>query len=262
MDYKDDKYLLPSDVRKLIRENKLDKPTAGICPTYIQSNLVVLTKKYALEFKEFIEKNPKPCPLLEIIDNGTPISSKMALGSNVLTDIPYYRVYKDGVLEGEYRKADNLWQPDMTAFLIGCSLTFEDALVKAGIRLKHFEENKRVPMFDTNIECNGTNLFKGNYVVSMRPIKKELIDLAIKITEKMDFAHGAPVHIGNPVEIGIKDITKPDYGDSLSINSDEVPVFWACGVTPQAVARQAKPDLMITHSPGYMLITDIKCSEI
>lgn len=252
----------PVEVRLLIRKDELIIPTAGLCPGYVQANLVILRKKYAEDFKEFIYKNPKPCPLLEIIDNGKPISNIMAKECDITTDIPMYRVFVDGVLIKECTNVKDIWEEDMVAFLIGCSLTFEYALIKAGIRLKHYEENKRVPMFDTNIKCESVKMFKGNYVVSMRPIKKKLIDLAVSVTSEMDYAHGAPVHIGNPKQIGIEDIYNPDYGDRLDIQDDEIPVFWACGVTPQAVARNAKLDLMITHSPGFMLISDVNCNDL
>lgn len=254
--------LSPAAVRRLISEENLIIPTAGLCPGYIQANLVVLRKDYADEFRDFAMANPKPCPILEIIDGGSPISGKMAVGSDITREIPLYRVYEKGILKSECVSVDNLWETDMTAFLIGCSLTFEEALVKAGIRLRHYEENKRVPMYDTSIRCRETRRLRGNYVVSMRPVKRELVDLAVSVTENMVFAHGAPVHIGDPKTIGINDINSPDYGDPPAIGPDEVPVFWACGVTPQAVVRQSRPDLMISHSPGYMLITDVKCTDM
>ena len=255
----DFKLFEPAKVRAMIAGGELTIPTAGVCPGYIQANLAILKKEYAEDLKEFARKNPKPCPILEIIEDGTPISKIVAPGSNVTTDIPKYMVYRNGVLVDEPTDVSDLWTDDMVVFLIGCSLTFEAALVRAGIRLKHYEQNKRVPMYDSNIACDGVGKFQGNYVVSMRPVKRNLVDKAVEITGKMDYAHGAPVHIGDPLAIGIKNVFQPDYGDPLDIAEDEIPVFWACGVTPQAVARNAKPDLLIAHSPGYMLITDQKC---
>lgn len=246
----------PAEARLFFRKSEKAIPTAGLCPGYIQANLVILEDEYASEFWDFARMNPKPCPLLEVLFDGTPKSKSMAPCGDITTDIPKYSVYKDGELVEEPLSVKSYWNDKMIGFLIGCSLTFEAALVNAGIRLKHYEENKRVPMYDTNIECIPTKRFFGNYVVSMRPIKKELVDAAVDITSKMEYAHGAPVHIGDPSKIGIKDINHPDYGDALSINDDEVPVFWACGVTPQAVAKKAKPKLMLAHSPGYMLICD------
>ena len=248
----------PGEARLFFRKSETAIPTAGLCPEYIQANLVILSDEDSPEFLEFAHMNPKPCPLLEVLCDGTPISKEMAPQSDVTTDIPKYSVYKNGVLVEEPLSVQQYWDKNMTGFLIGCSLTFEAALVNAGIRLKHYEENKRVPMYDTNIACAPTKKFFGNYVVSMRPIKKDLIDTAVEITSKMEYAHGAPVHIGDPSKIGITNVNCPDYGDTLSINDDEVPVFWACGVTPQAVAKKAKPKMMIAHSPGYMLICDKK----
>ena len=251
--------LSPAEIRSLVHANKLTIPTAGLCPGYVQANLVILEKKYADDFLKFVKANPKPCPLLEVLDDGTPFTKKVANHSDITTDIPKYRIYRYGELVEEVLSVKNLWTSDMVGFLIGCSLTFEEALVKAGIRLKHYEENKRVPMYDTNIACKPFGIFHGNYVVSMRPVKKELVETAVAITAKMEFAHGAPVQIGDPAAIGIKDLNTPEYGDAVSVNQDEVPVFWACGVTPQAVAMKAKPDFMMSHSPGYMLITDLRC---
>lgn len=246
----------PAQLRQLFRTGELVTPTAGLCPGHLQGNLVILHKKYAEDFLTFMRKNPKPCPILEVFDKGTPISREMAPGADITTDIPLYRIYKDGVLVEEVTDVSKYWTEDMVGFLIGCSLTFESKLVEAGIRLKHYELQTRVPMFDTNIACEPVGFFHGNYVVSMRPVKKDKVDLAVAITDAMPWAHGGPVQVGDPAAIGVKDVLHPDYGDPLEIAEDEVPVFWACGVTPQAVAMAAKPDFMISHSPGYMLICD------
>lgn len=252
----------PAELRALFRSGELSIPTAGLCPGHLQGNLVILSRRYADDFLTFMKQNPKPCPILEVFDQGSPVSVKMAPGADITTDIPLYRIYRKGELVEEVKDVSHMWNPDMVGFLIGCSLTFEDKLVAAGIRLKHYELQTRVPMFDTNIACKPAGIFHGNYVVSMRPVKKDKVDLAVSITGAMEYAHGAPVQIGDPAAIGIKDVMHPDYGDPLEIAPDEVPVFWACGVTPQAVAMQAKPDLMISHSPGYMLICDVKSSEL
>ena len=249
--------LTPAQARAKFRTSELCLPTAGLCPGYVQGNLVILQRRYAEDFLQFMKQNPKPCPILEVFDQGSPISHKMASGADITTDIPLYRIYKDGELVEEITDVSKHWNDDMAGFLIGCSLTFESRLVEAGIPLKHYELNKRVPMYNTNIACIPSRLFHGNYVVSMRPVKKELVDTAVRITAPMDYAHGAPIQIGNPAAIGIADVSRPDYGDPLEIGPDEVPVFWACGVTPQNVAMQARPDLMITHAPGYMFISDI-----
>lgn len=252
----------PAQLRALFRNESLVLPTAGLCPDYVQANLAILPGAYAEDFAEFIRKNPKPCPLLEVITGDVPISKTIAPGSDITRDFPLYRVYRHGEPQEDIPDGSHLWTPDMAAFMIGCSLTFEASLVRGGIPLKHYEQNKRVPMYNTDIPCVPSALFYGNYVVSMRPVKRELVPLAVSITEKMDYAHGAPVQLGNPEEIGIFDIEHPDYGDPLEIADDEIPVFWACGVTAQAAAQQTKPEIMISHSPGYMLITDIRISDL
>ena len=254
--------MTPAQMRAKFRSGELSIPTAGICPGYIQGNLVILGNEYASDFLQFMKQNPQPCPILEVFDQGTPISHKMAEGADITTDIPLYRVYRYGELVDELTDISKFWKADMTGFLIGCSLTFEARLIKAGIPLKHCEENKRVPMFNSNIECKPSRLFHGNFVVSMRPVKKDLVQKAVDITAPLTYAHGAPVHIGDPSAIGIKDVFNPDYGDPLEIAPDEVPVFWACGVTPQNVAMQTKPDFMLTHSPGYMFISDINIDNL
>lgn len=252
----------PAQLRAMFRTGELVIPTAGLCPGHLQGNLVILHRKYADDFLTFMKQNPKPCPILEVFDQGTPLSRKMAPGADITTDIPLYRIYRDGQLTDEVTDVSRYWTADMVGFLIGCSLTFEDKLVAAGIRLKHYEQQTRVPMFDTNIACEPAGIFHGNYVVSMRPIKRDKVELAVSITGAMPYAHGAPVQIGDPAAIGVRDVMHPDYGDPLDIAEDEVPVFWACGVTPQAVAMQAKPDFMISHSPGYMLICDLDSSSL
>ena len=238
-------------------------PTAGLCPNYVQANLVILKGAYAGEYIDFLKKNPKPCPVLEIIRGGEqPISQKVAPRSNSAKDFPRYRVYRNGELVDDPTDISELWTEDMIAVLVGCSLTFEARLTAAGIHMAHYENNLRVPMYNTNIHCEPAGRFGSSYVVSMRPIPAELVDLVVEITKPMDYAHGAPVHIGDPTVIGIKDVMNPDYGDPPVVKESEIPVFWACGVTAQVAAMEAKPDLVIAHSPGYMLITDVKIDEM
>ena len=247
----------PKEMRERFSEERLVMPTAGLCPGYVQANLVILQGDLAGEYLKFLRKNPKPCPVLEVIQGERPISKTVAPGADIAKEFPLYRVYRKGALTDEPTDISHLWTPDMTAVLIGCSLTFEARLLEAGIRMAHYDHNKRVPMYDTNIACEPYGHFKGNYVVSMRPIPEKLVDLAVQITEPMEYAHGGPVHIGDPAAIGIRDLLHPDYGDPPVVAKGDVPVFWACGVTAQSVAMQAKPELVVAHSPGYMLITDV-----
>lgn len=250
--------LSPSQIREKIRKADYKSQTSGLCKGYTQANLVVLPEKYALDFFTFAQRNPKPCPLLDVTEKGDPHPKLIAPQADIRTDIPKYRVYKKGELVGEYTDIIDFWDASMFAFLLGCSFTFENALLNSGVPVRHIEENRNVPMYITNIDCIPAGIFSGPLVVSMRPIPYNLVVRAVQITSRFPQVHGAPVHIGDPEKIGIKDINKPDFGDSVTINDNEVPVFWACGVTPQAVAMKAKPDIMITHAPGHMFISDVR----
>ena len=248
----------PAEVRKLIREGKLTGQTSGMCDGYAQANLVILPKALAYDFLLFCQRNPKPCPLLEVSDVGSRLLHTIAEGADIATDLPKYRLYRKGELAGEYTDVSELWQDDFVSFLIGCSFSFEGDLLAADVSVRQIEEGKNVPMYDTNIPCESAGVFHGNMVVSMRPLPHGLVPKAVLITGQMPRVHGAPIHIGAPEAIGIKDLGHPDYGDAVTIREGEVPVFWPCGVTPQNVVMQSKPDFVITHAPGHMLITDVK----
>lgn len=248
----------PIQVRKWISEEKLTGPTSGMCNGYAQANLVILPQKYSEDFKRFSNLNKKACPVLEILENGEKHTKFLANNANIARELPKYRIYKDGNLHLETTNIEAYWQSDFVSFLIGCSFTFEAALMASGVEVRHITMNRNVPMFKTNIMTVPSGQFSGPVVVSMRPIRKDQIDQTIAITSEYPEVHGAPIHIGNPLEIGIFDLYKPDYGDYVTINEDEVPVFWACGVTPQAAVDNAKPELMITHAPGHMFIADLK----
>lgn len=252
----------PAEVRKLIREGKITCPTSGMCAGYAQANLVILPKELAYDFLLFTQRNPKPCPILEVSDVGSRDLHYIADDVDLAKDFPKYRIYKKGELVGEYTDIEEFWQDDFVSFLIGCSFSFESALLEAGIPVRHIEENCNVPMFKTNIACTPAGIFKGNMVVSMRPIPNDQVVKSALITGEMPRVHGAPIQIGNPEAIGISDVMKPDFGDSVTINEGEVPVFWPCGVTPQNVVMNVKPDIVITHAPGHMLITDVKNVEL
>lgn len=251
----------PAEVRKLIREQVITFPTAGMAAGYAQANLVILPGEYAKDFKEFCRLNPFPCPVLEIMDK-SPKTHDMGEGGDITTDIPEYYIYRDGVLVDKKRDVSDMWQDDFVGFLIGCSFSFEEKLMKEGIEVRHIAQGRNVPMFKTNIQTKQAGPFFGPMVCSMRPMTPENAKRAYDITVKMPNVHGAPVHIGDPAEIGIKDIMKPDYGEAVDIYDGEVPVFWPCGVTPQAAVENAKPPIVITHSPGHMFITDIVNAEL
>jgi uncharacterized protein YcsI (UPF0317 family) len=252
----------PCEVRRQIREGKWRKPTAGLAPGFVQANLVILSRDLAFDFLLFAQRNPKPCPVIEVTDVGSPEPKRSSPGADLRTDVPKYCIYREGAFQGEVTDLRSVWREDLVSFLLGCSFTFESALLGAGVPVRHIEENKNVPMFITNMQCAPAGVFRGPMVVTMRPIPAALVSRAVQITARYPGVHGAPVHIGDPVQIGIRDPMKPDFGDAVSIHHGEMPVFWACGVTPQAVAMQAKPPLMITHAPGFMFITDLKNEEL
>lgn len=254
-DFADD---IPTEVRRLIREGKITGETSGMCRGYAQANLVVLPKALALDFALFAIKNAKACPILEVTDAGSRFLSEIAKGADVATDLPKYRIYQKGEFIGEYTDISEFWRDDLVSFLIGCSFSFEGELLSADIPVRHIEERCNVPMYRTNIPCREAGIFHGNMVVSMRPIPFGLIPKAVQVTGAMPKVHGAPIHIGDPTVIGIKDIQTPDFGDAVTIREGELPVFWPCGVTPQAVVMDSKPDFCITHAPGHMLLTDVK----
>jgi uncharacterized protein YcsI (UPF0317 family) len=248
----------PREVRQQIREGTWRRPTAGLAPGFVQANLVILPRDLAFDFLLFAQRNPKPCPVIEVTDVGSPEPKLSAPGADLRTDVPRYCVYREGALAGEVTDLRSVWQDDFVSFLLGCSFTFESALLQAGVPVRHIEEGRNVPMFITNIPCAPAGVFRGPLVVTMRPIPAPLVARAVQISGRYPGVHGAPVHLGDPADIGIQDLGAPDFGDAVTIRPGEVPVFWACGVTPQAVAMQAKPPLMLTHAPGHMFITDLR----
>ena len=248
----------PAAVRALIRAGKITSQTSGMCAGYAQANLCVLPKKYAYDFLLFTQRNPKPCPVLEVSDVGSRELRYIAKDADITKDFPKYRIYKHGELVGEYTDVEEFWQEDFVSFLIGCSFSFEGALLEADVPVRQIEEGKNVPMYLTDIPCKPAGIFHGNTVVSMRPMPPEKVVRAVTATAAMPRVHGAPIHSGDPAAIGIRDLSRPDFGEAVTIYPGEVPVFWCCGVTPQAAVMAAKPDIAITHAPGHMFITDMK----
>ena len=251
----------PAELRTLIRNGELSRPTAGMAPGHVQANLAILPKDLAFDFLLFCQRNPKPCPLLEVMEAGSPEPIQMAPGADIRSDISSYRIYRYGELTDEVDDISEFWSDDLVSFLLGCSFSFEAALMDAGIPLRHIDRGTNVSMYITNIPTTPAGEFSGPMVVSMRPVPRDKVVRAVQVTTRFPAVHGAPIHIGEPEAIGIRDITKPDLGDAVEVLKDEVPVFWACGVTPQAVAMNSKPPLMITHSPGHMFITDQKDTD-
>ena len=251
-----------TELRQATRRGDFTSPTPGLAPGYAQANLAIFPQKYAFDFLLFSMRNPKPCPILDVTEPGSPVPRLAAPKADLRTDLPKYRIWEQGELIDEVTDITPYWRKDLVAFLLGCSFTFEAALLGAGIPIRHIEENRNVPMYITNIQCTPAGKFHGPVVVSMRPIPPAQVVRAVQVTSRYPAVHGAPIHVGDPSQIGIADINKPDLGEAVTINPGEVPVFWACGCTPQAVAMEAKPDFMITHAPGHMFITDLKNEEL
>lgn len=255
--------LLTGDlVRAACRSVAWSEQTSGLAPGFAQANLVILPADDAFDFLLFCQRNPKPCPLLEVTSAGSPSPRNSASNADIRTDLPKYRVWIDGELTDEPVDITAYWRNDLVSFLIGCSFTFEAALLQACIPVRHLELGCNVPMFKTTIECQPAGRFHGPLVVSMRPLKPADAIKAVQITSQFPGVHGAPIHLGLPELIGISDLQHPDFGDAVPIEKDEIPVFWACGVTPQAAVMKAKPKFVITHSPGCMFVTDIKDEDL
>ena len=246
----------PAQARALFRTTDA-ATTAGFSAGFAQANLIALDKKYAFDFLLFAQRNPKPCPLLGVLEPGE-VSTPLLAGGDIRTDIPSYRVFSHGSLIDEPKDATAYWTENTVAFLIGCSFTFERALIDNNVPVAHIEQGVNVPMYLTNIDCEPAGVFSGKMVVSMRPIPAGLVSDAVRITSRYPAVHGAPVHVGEPGLIGIDDLGAPDFGDAVDIPAGWVPVFWACGVTPQSIVMSSKPELAICHSLGKMLVTDVR----
>jgi len=249
------------EARLAIREGRWTGPTSGIAPGFVQGNLAILPSALASDFMRFCQLNPKPCPMLAVGAPGDWRLPTLAEDLDIRTDIVRYRVFRNGELVDEPDDVMKQWRDDLVIFALGCSFSFEDALTEDGIELRHVTENCAVSMYRTNIPTKAAGPFHGPLVVSMRPMKPADAIRAVQITTRFPAVHGAPVHIGRPDLIGIKDLAKPDYGNPVTVKDDEIPVFWACGVTPQSVVATVKPEFCITHYPGTMLVTDRKNAE-
>jgi len=252
----------PAGVRAQARQGLFNGNTSGMAPGYGQGNLVILPKRWAEDFYGYCQANPTPCPLIGMSQPGDAAVPMLGTDIDLRTDLPRYRVWRDGVLVDEVDEITTLWQDDFVGFVLGCSLSFEYALEQAGLRVRHVDEGKIVPMYHSSIQTRRVGVFHGPMVVSMRPYSPTQARIAYEVCERLPGAHGAPVHIGDPAAIGIADVNRPDEGEPTEILPGEVPVFWGCGVTPQAAAVLAKPPILITHAPGHMLIGDVPVEQL
>ncbi|AQU88413.1 hypothetical protein B0W47_14185 [Komagataeibacter nataicola] len=246
----------PETVRKACRAGHIVNHTAGMATGYIQANLVMLPASLAADFHEFCQKNPRPCPLVGMSAPGQYTVPELGQDLDLRTDVPRYHVWKDGKMVDEVTDIRHYWQDDLVTFALGCSFSFENVMTACKVPLRHIQTGRTVPVYRTNIECTPVGPFAGPVVVSMRPFTSANIIRSVQISNEIPLAHGAPIHVGFPHEIGIADVMKPDYGEATDIMANELPVFWACGVTPQAVLAASKAEFAITHAPGAMLVTD------
>ena len=247
----------PRAVRTTIREGKITGETSGLGSNYVQGNLAILPADLAMDFLRFCQRNPKPCPLVGVSETGDPMLPTLGHDIDIRTDIPSYNVYRNGELTETIPNINSLWRDDFVTFIIGCSFSFEQALVNEGVPLQHWDRSLTVSMYVTNVMTTPAGPFGGGTVVSMRPMTARNAIRSVEITSRFPHTHGSPIHLGDPAQIGINDISKPDWGDAQQIRDNQIPVFWACGVTPQNAIRMAKPEMCITHTPGSMLITDL-----
>ncbi len=256
-----EKNISSSRLRELIRTGAWTVPTTGASPGYVQANLVMLPRGEAFHFLLFCVRNPKPCPVLDVLEPGV-VEPAIARAADIRTDLPKYNVFRDGQFKVEAENVSDVFHEDLVSFLVGCSFSFERAMLAAGLPVRNMEENKNVSMYMTNRACRPAGPFSAPLVVSMRPMRPEEAVKAVQVTTRFHRAHGAPVHLGSPEKIGINDLNKPDFGDPVSIRPGEIPVFWACGVTATLAAASAPLPLVITHAPGHMFVSDLKDEDM
>jgi uncharacterized protein YcsI (UPF0317 family) len=252
----------PREVRRAIRAGRHPRHTAGLARGHVQGNVCILPQEYAEEFLAFCHANPKPCPLLAVSEPGDPRLPALGEDLDIRTDVPAYRIFRNGNREKDVSSLTELWRGDFVTFVLGCSFSFEEALMEAGLPLRYLEQGRNVPMYRTSIDTVPAGRFRGKLVVSMRPFKPADAIRAIEITSRYPRVHGAPIHMGFPEMIGIENLAQPWAGDPTEVREDELPLFWACGITPQSALLDARPSLCITHSPGHMLVTDLKNASL
>lgn len=253
--------LSPQELRKRIRNGQWTQPTSGASKGYIQANLVMMPREQAFDFLLFCVRNPKPCPILDVLEPGC-FEPAIAPGADLRTDLPRYRIYENGRLKAEIEDVSGLAHSGMVSFLLGCSFSFENAMLAAGLPIRNIEEGKNVSMYATQRDCRPAGPFTSKLVVTMRPMTPAQAVRAVQVTTRFHLTHGAPVHIGDHRELGIKDLDRPEFGDPVTIRPGEVPVFWACGVTSQVAATSVPLPMVITHSPGHMFVSDRKDEDL
>ena len=251
----------PRELRKMIRKGEWTVPTSGAAQGHVQANLVMLPQHEAFNFLLFCVRNPRPCPILDVLEPGH-VEPAIAREADLRTDLPRYRIFENGKLKDEVEEVSDIFTDEMVSFLLGCSFSFENALLVAGLPVRNLAEGKNVSMYITDVACKPAGPFSAPLVVSMRPMTPKQAVRAIQVTTRFHLTHGAPIHMGSPEEIGIKDLSHPDFGDAVTIQSGEIPVFWACGVTSQLAATSVPLSRVITHAPGHMFVSDLKDEDL
>lgn len=251
----------PQELRQLVRNREWTTPTSGAASGYLQANLVMLPSDQAFNFLLFCVRNPKPCPILDVLEPGQ-VEPIIAPGADLRIDLPRYNIFENGEFKTEVEDVNDVFKEDMVSFLLGCSFSFENAMLAAGLPIRNLEEDKNVSMYITNKSCIPAGPFSAKLVVTMRPMTPEQAVRAVQVTTRFHLTHGAPVHLGDPEKIGISNLNKPDFGDPVTIKPDEIPVFWACGVTSQLAATSAPLPLVITHAPGHMFVSDLRDEDL
>jgi uncharacterized protein YcsI (UPF0317 family) len=249
--------LSPKELRQLIRNREWTTPTSGVAKGYLQANLVMLPREEAFNFLLFCVRNPKPCPILDVLEPGQ-TEPTIAPGADLRTDLPRYCIFENGQLKEKVEDVTTVFNDDTVSFLLGCSFSFENAMLATGLPIRNIEEGKNVSMYVTNIVCKSAGPFSSSLVVTMRPMTPSQAVRAVQVTTRFHLTHGAPIHMGSPEEIGIKNLALPEYGDPVTIRPGEIPVFWACGVTSQLAATSTPLPLVITHAPGHMFVSDLR----
>jgi uncharacterized protein YcsI (UPF0317 family) len=253
--------ITPKELRQLIRTRQWTTPTSGSASGYLQANLVMLPSREAFNFLLFCVRNPKPCPILDVLEPGQtePI---IAPGADLRTDLPRYKIFENGEYKTDVQDVSDYFDSDMVSFMLGCSFSFENAMLAAGLPIRNMEENKNVSMYVTNKACLSAGPFSARLVVTMRPMTPEQAVRAVQVTTRFHLTHGAPIHLGDPEKIGIKNLDRPEFGDPVTIKAGEIPVFWACGVTSQLAATSAPLPRVITHAPGHMFVSDLRDEDL
>lgn len=253
---------IPSDVRQAIRSGRWRGNTKRLALGRHQANVTILPERYAFDFMRFCFRNPKALPLLDVCEPGDPVPRHAAPDADLRTDVGEYLVLRDGQIMDRVRTLEPIWRSDHVAFLTGCNLSIDRVMLDSGIPFPHLVDEQAFPaQFRSSISCSTAGRFHGPLVVSLRPVPDALVIPLVELTSRYRQSHGAPIHVGDPAVIGIHDLERVDWGRPNAIPPGHTPMFWACGITAQAVAIASAIPEMIVHKPGHMFVTDLIVRE-